>query len=188
MPKYTFIDMIRKENQILVAEILPNKMKKKILELEMKRLNEIVPLFNKGINQSFNEEEQIVVIKQITDEESDSEYKSALTLKTNRGQIVGEEINDEKTLAELRKKDNVYFLSDNFVTFIDHVRESGEKQFFEVSSAEPEFITPIDLKKYTTSVTVGIPSTESDIYIKDCFEIPNETFITTAIIGFTSKN
>lgn len=186
MSDYSFIKLIRDEEKIIIAEMLPNEIKKTILKLEMKRLKEVVPLINKGITEAFNETEQMLIIRKSDDEKFFSENNANLTLRTERGQIVGEEIDDEKLLEELRQKDDVQFLSDNFVTFPNQIRELGEKQFFELSSAKLELITQINLNEYFSSVTVGLPSIESTNYIKNCFNIPDEKYI-TAIIGFTLK-
>lgn len=186
MSDYSFIKLIREDEKIIIAEMLPNEIKKNVLQFEMKRLKEFVPFINKGIHQVFNEAEQMLIVRKSYDEKFFSEKNANLTLKNEHGQIVGEEINDEEILAELHQRDDVRFLSDNFVTFSSPTRELGEKQFFELSSAKIELITQINLDEYVSSITVGLPSIESVDYIKDCFKIPNEKYI-IAIIGFTLK-
>lgn len=186
MSDYSFINLIREDEKIIIAEMLPNEIKKNVLQFEMKRSKEVVPFINKGVHQAFNEAEQMIIVRKSYDEKYFSENNANLTLKTERGQIVGEEINDEEILAELRQRDDVRFLSDNFVKFTNPIRELGEKEYFELSSAKIELITSVNLKEYFSSVTVGLPSIESVDYIKNCFKIPNKKYI-IAIIGFTPK-
>ena len=41
-------DIIKNEGNIIVSDIMTDEMKKEVIKLEMKRLDEMVPLINKG--------------------------------------------------------------------------------------------------------------------------------------------
>ena len=47
------------------------------------------------------------------------------------------------------------------------------------------FITDQDIDSTVKSLAVAIPSTETDHYIKDCFDLPHDEAIGTVVIGFT---
>ena len=48
-----------------------------------------------------------------------------------------------------------------------------------------DFITKQDIDSCVDSLVVAVPSTETDHYIKDYYNIPHDEHIGTIIIGFT---
>ena len=54
-----------------------------------------------------------------------------------------------------------------------------------MSSTTSKFFTDADLESIVSSLTVAIPSTETDYYIKDYFGLEHDAEIGTLIIGFT---
>ncbi len=185
--KYEILNQIRKDNGILEAEILSDEMKKRILEIEMERLKELIPVINEGINKAFKEEQVAVIIQDRTENNKTNNMTPmpTLTLLTESGKLVGEEIYDEEELEELHQRNDVYFLSDNFVTYTNLGGQEGEKQFFKVSDVDCSLFTNQNLKEYANSVTVAVPSTNTDHYIKEQFGHSPEDQIGTMIVGFT---
>ena len=191
------LELIKKEPFVMIAEMMDDEMKKTVLQHEMARLEELVPFINEGMEEAFKEEKAIVIvmdnnIKNKIDEEgvdysNSSDTKtdsSSFTLRTDSGKIIGEAIYDEEELEELRDDPTVYFLSENFVTY-NNVATPGEKQFFVMSSAGSNFFTGQDLESLVTSLTVAIPSTNTDHYIKDVYDLAHDESIGTLILGFT---
>jgi hypothetical protein len=185
------INLIKEDERIMVAELMDDEMKKNVLQLEMKRLEELVPFINKGMEEAFEEKNAIVLVIDNTidfeiDEDNDEydEESTGLTLQTESGQIVGETIMDEDELEDLRDDPNVFFLSDNFVTY-NNLAKPGEKQFFVMGSTSRHFFTNQAIEDLVDSITVAIPSTNTDHYIKDVFDLPHDAKIGTLIIGFT---
>lgn len=187
--KSNLLDLIKKDQSILIAEIMPDEMKKEVLKHEMQRLEELVPFINEGMEEAFQENEAIVLVidnnkKTKRIENSYATQDSSFTLRTESGKIIGETIYDEEELEELRDDPDVFFLSDNFVTY-NNLATPGEKQFFVMSSTSSAFFTGEDLESLVTSLKVAIPSTNTDHYIKDCFDLPYDAKIGTLIVGFT---
>lgn len=183
------IKLIKEEPGVMIAELMDDEMKKQVLQHEMKRLDELVPFINQGMEEAFEEEEAIVIIINNDEKvdrviESYEQDNTSFTLRTESGQIIGETIYDEEELEELRDDPNVFFLSDNFVTY-QNLATPGEKQFFVMSSTDSSFFTDKDLESLVSSIKVAIPSTITDHYIKDVFDISHEERIGTLIIGFT---
>ncbi|MBO7718585.1 MAG: hypothetical protein J6S29_00370, partial [Methanosphaera sp.] len=54
------IDMLNEEDNIVTAKLMDDEMKKQVLQHEMKRLEELVPFINKGMQEAFEEKEAIV--------------------------------------------------------------------------------------------------------------------------------
>lgn len=187
-------DTMKNEDNVIVAEIVDDEIKKNLLLYEMKRLEEIVPFINQGLKDALDEQEVLIVVREHEEKtveqmnkEAYHEDSSSFTLRTESGKIIGEMIYDEEELEELHNDPTVYFLSDNFVTYQD-ASVAGEKQFFVAESPSSEFVTDKDIESMAESVTVGIPSTETDHYIRDCFNLPHETSLSSVVIGFTPKN
>ena len=156
--------------------------KKKVLTTEMNRMNEMVPLINKGIEEAFGEAEQILVL---TIPGRDIEVTTpTLTLQSESGNIIGEEVYDEEEKEELKEMPNTYFISENFVTYTN-LSKPGEKQFFVVDSVEREFLTDLPIETTVESLVVGIPSTNTDHILQDFCGFTPEDNIGIMIIGFT---
>ncbi|WP_455646083.1 hypothetical protein [Methanosphaera sp.] len=182
---YEILDMIRKEDNIVRAELISQNMQKKIMSLEKERLQESIPVINKGVEEAFEEKETIVIIRDIDKEVfMDLSIKPTLNLISDSGILIGEEIYDKDELEELHKNPNVQFLSENFVRY-DDLANTGEKQYFIVSNASPYFVSNRQLKNLVCSLKVGLPSLESDIYIKKCFNLEKKVNLGTLIVGFT---
>lgn len=188
------IKIIQNEDDVIIVDPMDDLMKKEVLLSEMKRVDELVPFINKGILDTFNEDEILVVIRKNTYEtqqdmiqSKDKTYDYTFTLRTESGKIIGEMIYDDEELEDLRNDPTVYFLSDNFVTYQD-ASVAGEKQFFYMESAGSDFVTDKDIDSTVKSVTVGIPSTETDHFIRDCFDLSHDESLSSVIIGFTPKD
>lgn len=186
--EYEIVSMLKEDDGVLISQLIDNDFKKEVLKCEMKRLDELVPFINKGMEDAFNEEEALVLIKK-----HDSTHKreiksdnSTFTLRTENGDIVGETITDEEELEELRNDPSVYFLSDNFVTYTN-IGMPNQKQFFVMEGETSDFITNKDIDSTVKSLVVAIPSTQTDHYIKDYYNIPHDEGIGTIIIGFTPR-
>lgn len=187
--EYEIEKMLKKEDNVILVKVLDDEMKKNILLYEMKRLDEIVPFINQGMKKAMGEKEALLLIKENkddfnTDQNKPKASENSFTLRTENGEIIGEMIYDEDELEELRNDPSVYFLSDNFVTY-NNVGSNGQKQFFVMDEEPSSFITDQDIDSTVKSLAVAIPSTETDHYIKDCFDLPHDEAIGTVVIGFT---
>lgn len=183
------IDILNEENNIVIARLMNDEMKKHVLEYEMKRLEELVPFINKGMQEAFEEKEAIVIVidntvEHVRNPNPNDPDEGGFTLQTESGKIIGEAIYDEDELEDLQDDPNAYFISENFVMYTD-LATPGEKQFFVVDSTNSDFFTDKNLESMVHSLTVAIPSTPTDHYIKDCFDLPHEDKLGTFIIGFT---
>lgn len=183
------LEAIRAEKATIIAEIMDDDMKKGVLECEMRRLDELIPFVNKGMEEAFQEEEAIIIVRDNTVEverknDAASEDDSSFTLQTESGKIIGETILDEDELEELRDDPTVTFISENFVMY-NNLALPGEKQFFLMTSTNSDFFTDADLESIVSSITVAIPSTETDHFIRDCFELEYDAPIGTLVVGFT---
>lgn len=185
------LQIIRNETNVILAEHMCDKMKKEVLIREMKRLKETIPFINKGMDDAFKEQSAIVVIRKNKFKSTDDMINSndytqdyTFTLRTNGGRIIGEMIYDEEELKELHKDPNVYFMTDNFVTYSDNTTP-GEKQFFVVEGEKSNYFTKKDLSNLSENIIVAIPSVETDYYIKEQYNLQDHNDFGTIIVGYT---
>lgn len=86
-------DIIKNEGNIIVSDIMTDEMKKEVIKLEMKRLDEMVPLINKGLQEAFDLDSSIVIIQDKTNITLPvEELIPTLTLQSESGIIIGEDI------------------------------------------------------------------------------------------------
>ncbi|MGN1321226.1 MAG: hypothetical protein ACI4VJ_01430 [Methanosphaera sp.] len=63
--RYDLLDIIRNENNIIRAELMSDKMKSDVMNLEIKTLQNDIPMINKGLDTALKEEEAILLIKEV---------------------------------------------------------------------------------------------------------------------------
>ena len=85
--KSDLIALLLTDESIMIAAPMSDEMKKQVLKLEMKRLEELVPFINEGMEEAFEEEDAIVVIldntvKNERIENSYDEQDTSFTLRT----------------------------------------------------------------------------------------------------------
>ena len=63
--RYDLLDIIRDENNVIRAELMSDKMKSDVMNLEIKTLQNNIPMINKGLDTALKEEEAILLIKEV---------------------------------------------------------------------------------------------------------------------------
>lgn len=184
MLNYKLITQLKKDEDILEIQLISEDMKKKILELEMNRSKELIPVINEGIHEVFKEKILVAISKKRPDKIIAAKPK--LILLTNTGKLLGEDVYDEDELEELHEDNNAYFVSDNFVLYKNIYKNDGEKEIFKISSIDLNLFTKEDLSKYANSITIAMPSSETDLYIKKSIKLFSKDE-DTIILGFTPK-
>ena len=182
--RYKIIAAAKEDERVLVAEILNDQQKKSILQLELKRLHEPIPVINESLEEAFNKEEVMLIIADKQGEDIPIEnLVPTLTLETDTGKIIGEEIYDPEELEMLKNDPEVVFLSEYFVTY-PNMAIPGEKQFFVVSELYNELTSEEKMKECVSSMIISAPSTDADHYIKNYYNISYNEKIVTLIVGF----
>ncbi|MDO5851584.1 MAG: hypothetical protein Q4Q23_03775 [Methanobacteriaceae archaeon] len=186
MVEYELINCIRLDDSVLQVELIPDDLKKQILNAEMDRIKETIPVINEGLDKAFNEDEIIIIIKEPREHKIQNS-KQSMFLVSETGKIIGEEVYDEEELEELHNRSDVYFLSKNFVTYKNVGLNNSEKQFFKITEVTSDLILDQDLTEFVDSITVAVPSTNSDHIIKEYYNYSPDEEIITAVIGFKPK-
>ena len=179
------IRLLENEDGAIKVDLMDDETKKDLTLIEMKRLEEMVPLINKGFEETLEEDYVLLFIKDKRDNfVPDEELIPTLTLMSESGTLIGEEIYDPEELEELRDDPNVYFISEHFATY-PNLSKPGEKQFFVVNQLRGELGCETEIERIVSSLSIAVPSTEADHHIKDMYGMDYEDGIVTMIIGFS---
>jgi hypothetical protein len=100
------------------------------------------------------------------------DWGSHATLVLKKGpEVVGEEVRDKEIIAELSKKENVWFLHKNFVVYKDKISFPQDIMkkvcHFEIPCLPAEFCVLEDHRFECRSITFANPSTLCDMYLKE---------------------
>lgn len=179
------IQIIENEDGMIKVDLMDDETKKALTLIEMKRLEEMVPLINRGFEETLEEDNVLILIKDKRDKfVPDEELIPTLTLMSEDGTLIGEEVYDPDELEDLRNDPNVYFMSEYFVTY-PNLSKPGEKQFFVVNQLRGELECEEEIEKKVSSISIAVPSTRADHYIKDIYGMDYEDGIVTMIFGYT---
>lgn len=178
-------EILKSEEGIIVVDQMDDQTKKELTLIELKRLDEMVPLINKGFEETLEEDNVLIIIKDKTDIiVPDEELIPTLTLMSEGGTLIGEEIYDPEELEELQDDPNVYFISEHFATY-PNLSKPGEKQYFVVNQLRGELDSEQEIEEIVSSLSIATPSTEADHHIKDIYGMDYQDGIITMILGFT---
>ncbi|RAP44843.1 MAG: hypothetical protein BZ135_07360 [Methanosphaera sp. rholeuAM6] len=179
------IKILESEDRIIEVDVMDDKTKKALTLIELKRLDEMVPLINRGFEECLEEDYVLMIIKDKTDIiVPDEELIPTLTLMSEGGTLIGEEIYDPEELEELQDDPNVYFISEHFATY-PNLSKPGEKQFFVVNQLRGELECEEKIEELVSSLAISAPSTQADHYIKDIYGMDYQDRIITIVLGFT---
>jgi hypothetical protein len=111
------------------------------------------------------------------------------TLLLKKGdEIVGQEVRDKAMLADLAKKENIWFLHKNFVVHKDKISFPNDIMkkicHFEIPCLPAEFCVVDDDKLQCRSIHFASPSVLCDLYLKkQYFDGENVSELGTILIG-----
>lgn len=182
----TILDILSHDDGVVTSRLLSKEEKRRILNKEKEAEDRI--LF--GMCKSLNEGVQDAI---------NSEYTVALIIDTSvfqyphhphmslvwDDQIVGEQVNDDEKIMELKKDRFNFFLWDTFVIYIKKLPKAPKDR------DRIRFVyrrrVPLQLKGVSdvSNPVFGTPSTETDLLIKNMLHIDvKDAVIGTCLIGF----
>lgn len=178
------IKSIEEMDGVLKAEHLSNEDIKNLIDIEANRDNDLIPVINEGLQECFKKDFNIVIFK-------DSNFRNApfptVLLVNTGGKILGHEIISIKDREKFKKKENVHFLSDDFVIYKDtmnNISMKSEKEYFLLPPIEfPELLEIEEVFEVVSSS----PSTKSDDYLKNKYGYLGNSKVATIIVGFSLK-
>ena len=178
------IDIIKKLKGVLEVQLLSNEDKQALLKIESNRNDDIIPVINQGLKECIEREFCLVMLKTT---EFRSPPKPTVILTTDNGKILGQELISAEDREKYSGRDDVYFLSTNFIVF------KPEKNFIGWKSEKELFLLPPipfpELNEIAdiSDIVSGTPSTMGDTYIKDKYGYPDDPNIATILVAFSKK-
>ena len=171
-------------NGVLEVEKLTPENILKIIDFESQRREELVPLFNKGIQECFKRDVTLVIFKK-------GFFRPPPTptlLLMFDGEVLGHDIFTESEKEKFLQDEDVQFLSDDFIIFNDvlhnHNLERGNEYFVLPPVPFPE----LDDFDILTEVISASPSTVSDEYLKEEYGFGQDSSIATIFVSFNIKD
>lgn len=178
------LDLVSSLDGVLKAEELSNKDILNIIDIESERSEELVPVFNKGIQECFKRDVTLVIFKK-------GFFRPPPTptlLLIFDGEVLGHDIFTDEQKEEFRDDEDVRFLSDDFIIFEDvlhnHNLEKGNEYFVLPPVPFPE----LDDFENVTEVISSSPSTRSDEYLKEEYGYGQDSSIATIFVSFNLKD
>ena len=182
----TVLDILSHDEGVIITRLLSKEEKHRILNKEREAENRILFGMCKSLNEGVREA-------------IDSEYTVALIINTSvfryphhphmsimwKDQIVGEQVNNDEKITELKKDRFNFFLWDTFVIYMKKLPKALKDR------DQIRFVyrrrVPLQLNGIpnVSNPVFGTPSTESDLLIKDMLHIEaKDAVIGTCLIGF----
>ncbi len=178
------IELLSSLNGVLKVEVLTPENILEVIDFESQRREELVPLFNRGIQECFKRDVSIVIFKK-------GFFRPPPTptlLLMFDGEVLGHDIFSESEKEEYRQDEDVRFLSDDFIIYEDvlfnHNLEKGNEYFVLPPVPFPE----LDEFENLTEVISASPSTASDEYLKEEYGFGQDSSIATIFVAFNIKD
>lgn len=181
----TAIDIISDLTGVLKVLELSVEDRDAINEIECGREKDLIPVVNKGLNECLTRDVCLLVIKN-TKLSGMPTFSDDMLLVTDKGRVLGKLLAPEE-IEEYQGRDDVYFLSKDFILFKSdkNVINSGqEKQFFLIPSAEFPEIEGIE---GIADVVASSPSKTSYAYMGDKYGYGSDSDTATLIVAFNKK-
>lgn len=178
------LDLVSSLDGVLKVEELSNKDILNIIDIESERSEELVPVFNKGIQECFKRNCTLVIFKK-------GFFRPPPTptlLLIFDGEVLGHDIFTDEQKEKFKDDEDVRFLSDDFIIFDDvlhnHNLEKGNEYFVLPPVPFPE----LDDFENLSDVISSSPSTRSDEYLKEEYGYGQDSSIATIFVSFNIKD
>ncbi len=179
------IEIIKDLNGAVDVQELSDEDKTALTKIESGRDNDIIPVVNEGLSECLSKEFCLVLLKT---EEFRIPSQPTVLLVTDSGRVLGQELISPEDKNKYADKDDVIFLSNNFVIFKpDNMdRNPGKDKELFILPAIP--FPELDEVLTISDVVSCSPSTLGDAYFKNKYNYPDDPHLATIIIAFSKKD
>ena len=178
------INFLKSLDGILKAVPLKPENILKIIDIESKRKEELVPVFNKGIQECFRRDVTLVIFKKGFFRPPP---EPTMFLMFD-GEILGHDIFTAEDKEKFRRDEDVKFLSDDFIIYKDVLHNHNLEKGNEYLLLPPVPFPELDSFENIWDVISSSPSTASDEYLKEEFGFNQDSSIATIFISFNIKD
>ena len=167
-------------------------MRKHILEIEMEKSGELIPVINYGVHECLNRDFTVAIIKTASFRPPPT---ATVQLVDNQGHILGEEIVSVEQKKKHQANENATFVTPDFVltTNPKDIEEDLKTKNLEKNRPKQAFVLPpvqfieVEELENTCDVVSSSPDPLADLYIKECFNFEDDAKLASILVGFNVK-
>ena len=168
------LDGVLKACQLKAEHIL------NLIDIESERGAELIPAFNKGIQECFKRDVTIVIFKKGFFRPP---TKPTMYLMFD-GEVLGHDIFTRNDNEKFRNDEDVRFLSDDFIIYEDVLHNHNLEKGNEYLVLPPVPFPELDSTDGVCDVISSSPSTKGDEYLKEEFGFNQDSSIATIFVSF----
>ena len=151
-----------------------------IIDIESARKEELVPIFNKGIQECFKRDVTLVIFKKGFFRPPPSPTMFLMF----DGEMLGHDIFSKEDKEKYRADEDVKFLSEDFIIFEDVLNNHNLEKGNEYLLLPPVPFPELDDFEKISDVVSSSPSTPSDEYLKEEFGFAKDSSVATIFVSF----
>ena len=155
----------------------------KIIDIESQRKEELIPVFNKGIQEGFKRDVTLVIFKKGYFRPPES----PTMLLIFDGEVLGHDIFTDEDKNKFKKDEDVKFLSEDFIIYKDVLHNHNLEKGTEYLLLPPVPFPELDEFKEISDVVSSSPSTPSDEYLKEKFGFKQNSSSATIFVSFNTE-
>lgn len=172
--------------------VLNDEVRAKILEIEMEKSGELIPVINYGVHECLNREYTVAIIKTASFRPPPT---ATVQLVDNHGHILGEEIVSAEQKRKHEANENATFVTPDFVLTQDpkELEDNLKAERLEKNPAKQAFVLPpvqfieVEELEDTCDVVSSSPDPLADLYLKEYFNFEDDAKLASILVGFNVK-
>lgn len=186
------LDTINPLRGVLNVGVLNDDVRKHILEIEMEKTGEIIPVINAGVHECLNREYTIAIIKNASFRPPPT---ATVQLVDNKGHLLGEEIVSSQQKEKYKADEKVQFINPDFVLLKDQkeIEKDLKTSRLEENPTKQAFVLPpvqfieVEELENTCDVVSSSPDPLADLYLKEYFKFEDDPKLASILVGFNVK-
>lgn len=186
------LDTINPLRGVQSVGVLNDEVRKRILEIEMEKTGEIIPVINYGVHECLSREYTVAIIKTATFRPPPT---PTVQLVDNKGHVLGEEIVNPEQKHKHEANENSTFVTPDFVLTQDpkEIEENLKSERLEENPTKQAFVLPpvpfveVEELEDTCDVVSSSPDPLADLYIKEYFNFEDDPKLASILVGFNVK-
>ena len=156
----------------------------RIIDFESERGTELIPAFNRGVQECFKRDVTFVIFKKGFFRPPPSPTMMLIF----DGEVLGHDIFSSEDREKFKDDGDVQFLSDDFIVYMDVLNNHNLEKGNEYLLLPPVPFPELDSFNNICDVISSSPSTLSDEYLKEEFGFNQDSSIATIFVSFNFKD
>lgn len=186
------LDTIEPLRGVLNVGVLNDEVRKRVLEIEMEKTGELIPVINLGVKECLERDFTVAIIKNASFRPPPT---ATVQFVDNQGNLLGEEIVNVDQKKKYENDEKAQFIHPDFVLLKDqkelendlkqeNIQETVKKQAFLLPPVQ--FIEVEELED-TCDVVSSSPDPLADLYLKQYFNFEDDPKLASILVGFNVK-